>query len=422
QYDSGTMATTTGEATTADRDFGNWRNQEVAGLHNVLAMVTTGHGGVNIDVSLDRGGSFAITEELSAPGLDWGQRLCNIDISDDYTIGVIYWRTTGSTYENLMTELVLVEGTPTGFDGNNTPTGYAFGSPVVVHTPDSRDAIPLLMQLEYSSAGDLVIGYGYNEIAPVMGMPFTQTEASFRCAVRPVGGEFNDVLIDSETGTIPNDPSVALRGSGSTMEVFFAYERSDGVHLAYSNNGGANFVQVAQVGEPGAFQPSVHVRDQAGQVRVDVLFLNPTIDGLELHNMRWDSFDPSGAGVIHEALTQATKETIDDNTGQNTFMPFAKTVKIKDVAWFGFDAVTDGDDVVMVVHEQERTSFDFMNIGGRPVPGFPVFFGGGIFADAAGGSAGASSAPPQALLPGLTTPAGAPDAAHRNQLRLVKLD
>ncbi|MCA8940368.1 MAG: hypothetical protein KDB07_11190, partial [Planctomycetes bacterium] len=49
QYDSGTMATTTGEATTADRDFGNWRNQEVAGLHNVLAMVTTGHGGVNID-------------------------------------------------------------------------------------------------------------------------------------------------------------------------------------------------------------------------------------------------------------------------------------------------------------------------------------------------------------------------------------
>src|SRR5690606_29737980 len=149
------------------------------------------------------------------------------------------------------------------FDGNNTPTGYTFSAPVTLRDPHAQ-VTPLLMQLEYSSAGDLVIGYGYSTVAFSATGPFATTTASFRATTRMAGSTtFNDVLIDEEVGVMPMDPSVALLGSGATMQIFFAYERTDGVYLAHSSNGGTSFAQVTKTGASGAFMPSVHARDQA---------------------------------------------------------------------------------------------------------------------------------------------------------------
>lgn len=422
QYNA-TTDEVTGGLGNSSWDGGFWRDQEVAALGNVLAVVYTGSGAVRADVSLDRGASFPISQELDQTS--WGQRLVNVAIGPDYTLGMIYWRTqdTSNDWRNIRNELVLVEATPGPLDVNNTPSSYIFGTPQVLYS-SQKSVTPLVMHMEYSEAGDLVIGYGYTAVTNSdTGQPFVETRASYRIASRLFGTTvFNDRELDFEIGVMPTDPTVALIGSGPNMQIFYAYDKSDGIYLLHSTDAGMNWSPAIRTGMPGAYQPSVHARMQGTELRVDLLYLETTQKGLELHDLRWSDF--AGAPATSEVvrLTTATSE----KTGQSTSGRFAtgipfEEVKTTQVAWFGYDAVTDGDDVAIVVHEQTDFWSDFMFVG-APVfgGGFgPVFFSEGMDAATAGG---AQAAPPAILLPGMGGAVDAPNADHRNQLKLLVVD
>src|SRR5690606_29164760 len=101
---------------------------------------------------------------------------------------------------------------------------------------------------------------------------------------------FNTILVDSEEGVMPTDPSISLLGSGTDLKVFYAYEKSTGVFLAYSDDCGDSFQLAAQTGSPGANYPSVRARFQGTDRRVDLLYLEQTSEGFELHDLRWTDF------------------------------------------------------------------------------------------------------------------------------------
>jgi hypothetical protein len=87
---------------------------------------------------------------------------------------------------------------------------------------------------------------------------------------------------------------------------------------------------------------------------------------------------------------------------------------ITTVAWFGYDAVVSGDDVVVSVHEMTYDSYEYYWTAGWR--GGPT--GGGMIFGANTSSAGTAPI----LLPGMTGTVGAPDSSHRSQLRLCVLD
>jgi hypothetical protein len=115
---------------------------------------------------------------------------------------------------------------------------------------------------------------------------------------------FTDKELDREDFTMPSDPHVAVLGSGANMEIYYAYEKTDGVHLLHSTDAGATFAQAAYAPEPGAVMPSVHVRMQGAQKRVDLLYCAPASWGMEIHNVHWDDFGVSAAQSYR--VTQVT--------------------------------------------------------------------------------------------------------------------
>ncbi len=385
-------------------DTGFWRDQEVAALGNVIAIAFTGDGQVRVDVSLDRGASFPIQAVLDS-GSGWSWRLVQAAISSDYKIGCLFWRTVEVNGQP-SGQWVLVEGTPTAFDSNNTPTGYTWGWPAAVRNTGA-DTTPVVSHLQYSSGGDLVIGYGYTHSVVNGGM--RTNSAYFRCAVRRFGqSAFSDVLVDSEINIVPSDPHVAVVGSGANMMILYAYERRDGIYLGFSNNAGASFTTGAVVTETGAATPSIFARMQGSQLRVDLLFVTPVAGGLELHDMLWTDFGP-GSYPARYRLTQVRSV---QGATPPAGMPYADaTVSL---SYFGYDAELKGDDLAVVVHEVKYQPYEIYWGGfvGAPTPppgapGAPIFF---------------STPPPTVLLPGLTGAVAAPDPSHANQLRLLVID
>lgn len=385
-------------------DTGFWRDQEIAALGNVIAIAFTGDGQVRMDVSLDRGASFPILAVLDS-GSGWSWRLVQAAISSDYTIGCLFWRTVEVNGQP-SGQWVLVEGTPTAFDTNNTPTGYAWSWPTVVRNTGA-DTTPIVSHLQYSTGGDLVIGYGYTH-SVVSGTTRTNT-ANFRCAVRRFGqSAFSDVLVDTETNIVPTDPHVAVIGSGVNMMILYAYERTGGIYLGFSNNAGASFTTSPIVAEAGAATPSIFARMQGTQLRVDLLFVTPVSAGLELHDMLWTDFSPGNYPTRYR-LTQV--RNVQGATPPPGLPYYDATVSL---AYFGYDAELKGDDLAVVVHEVKYQPYEIYWGGfvGAPVPppaapGAPVFF---------------STPPPTVLLPGLTGAVAAPDANHAQQLRLLVID
>ncbi len=406
QVDAQTGNITGGMQDSMSADSLFWRDQEIAALGNVLAVAYIGGGTIQAEVSLDRGASFPIVQAVD-PLPAWGLRLVQIAIAQDYRLGVLYWRNEFQG-NNPRSELVLVEATPTGFDANNTPVAYNWGAPKVVHNV-GRDATPLLMQLEYSSAGDLVIGYGYATMDPVPNMPQMVSRASFRVAVRLAGQvNFQDRELDNEENLMPTDPHISVLGAGPSMEIFYSYEKSDGVYVLYSSNAGQSFTQATHVAVPGAFMPSVHARMQGADKRVDVLYCSPANWGIEIHNLQWDIFAP---GVLPRVY-RLTEVTAVPGGNPPPGMPLGNLITT--VAWFGYDAVIAGDDVVVAVHELTYDSYEFYWAFGWP--GMPMAgTGGGMVGPTFTGGA-------PVLLPGMTGSLPAPNAAHRNQLRLCILD
>jgi hypothetical protein len=409
QYDALTSAVTGGQAQSASPDSGSWRDQEIAASGNVLAVVYTGDGQVRADVSLDRGGSFPIQQILDAAGQFWGQRLVQCAIAPDYTLACLYWRTAGSEAAP-RSELCLVEATPTGFDGNATPVGYAF-QPAFVIWDLGEDVSPLLMSLVYTDAGDLVVGYGYTRTMPGPDPATNVFQASYRCDTRLAGQQWHHTEVEHVDQVLPADPNVCVIGSGPTMQIFYAYEKDDGIHLQRSANAGLSFLHVATAGSPGAMMPSIHARVAGEVLKLDVLFLDPASAGFEVHDLRWNDFYTTAPSVYR--LTHATLAPTPAPPGggapPGSGAPFAGMpggFTSTSVAWFGYDAVTDGDRIAVSVLESTTQSYAFFWMGSVP-----------------GGLPGSGSAlPPPVLLPGMTGVVPPPDPADRNQLKLFLID
>lgn len=413
QLDGQTQAVTGGEAPCYSDDAGGWRDQEVAAQGNVLAVAYCQAGQVHAEVSLDRGATFPITRMIEDQN-GWGaQRLVQVAIGPDYTLGVMFWRfnyygTTGQS------TLCLVEGTPTGFDANNTPTGYQWGAPQSLHAPN-QDVTPLLMHMEYSQGGDLAVAYGYTYFATVGSQRISS--ARYRYAVREFGQAWRGGEVDHEDNVVPSDPHVAVLGSGSTMEVFYAYEKSDGIYLKHSANAGVTWQNGATVAIAGAIQPTVHPRMVGGLKRVDLLYCAPCGWGYELHDLHWDDFTPGAQGTPY-GLTQVSA------TAGGTAPPGCPTgMRIRTLAWFGYDAVIKGDKVAVVVHELNNDIYGWWNMWG--VPAFMGWPTGGGFVAASGGSGSASytpAPPPAVLLPGMNGTVPAPNQNDRSVMSVIVID
>ncbi len=399
QLDAQTGAVTGGLNLYAGNDVGGWRDQEIAAKDNVLAVSHTGNAAVQLEISLDRGASFGVTQTLAESAINvTGQRLVQVAISPSYRIAVAYWRTTTdwSNPWNMQheTHLVLSEHVPLGFDSNGTPTGYTAGTQNVILARNEW-VTPFIMGLEYSVADDLVLGYAYSTFSAAGN--FTE----FRCATRlGTGGSFTHTLVDSELDMWPEDPSVALLGSGPTMRILYVYERADGIHMHQSQDGGQSFSWVTRVGGPGAYLPSVHARVQNGQTRVDVLWLQPYAGGVGAHLCiaQWTDFPNipiSTQGQLYVAHELAI--------GTRPFNLPARTVN--SVAWMGYDSVTVGDDVAVVVHVH---TIDVYAPWGGPTTG--GFMG-----------APAPQAPP-VLLPGMTGPVPPANTNDVHKLHVMIVD
>ncbi len=407
---------TGGASEEASADSGNWRDHEVAGLYNTLALVHSGVEDVTVRLSFDRGATFAQTKTLETGSNGWVPRLAQVAMAADYTLAVACWKS--GRDEGGTTDLNLVLGRPSDFDGGGSPTRYAFDPAITVRRV-AGDATPLLTGLAWSGGGDLVVGYGFSTFTSNPDRTWTSLTQN-RCAVIPWEGDLRDTLVE-EDEVVGKDPSVAVLGSGDAMRIFFAYEASDGVRLAVSGDAGRTFGPPRDTGDPSSSVPTVLARDQGGEARVDLLYMAQGAEGAEIHLVHWDDFD-EGAPATYRLTT--AKMVPSASTPRDRAVPGAAFgilppdygYRTTQVAWFGYDAVLDGDDVVLVYDEQ---TYDAM-----------VFLGGGWFEGGRGWDVGLAAAPgaefspaePPPLAPGLTEPVPAPDPDHMHQLKMLRLD
>lgn len=262
---------------------------------------------------------------------------------------------------------------------------------------------PLTTGIAWSDGGDLVVGYGASWFGPGPGFAW-RSETEFRCATRRYGEALEDVLVDRQE-IIGMDPTVAVLGQGAAMKVFYAYEVRDGVRLSVSEDGGSTFAHGAGWGQAGDHLPTVFARSIGGQTRVDVLFLAPRAEGCELHVARWLAWPASPRQ--DEELTTASFEPFDP--GSWYFGPPGSCVRSTQIGWLGYDAVLDGDQI-LVVYDQARQSSVFWG---------PVFVSGGLLAPTVSTFVPASPPP---LAAGMTEPARAVDADDDHQLFLMRLN
>ncbi len=415
QRDDLTGAVTGGASEETGPDSGNWRDHETAGLYNTLALARSGADAVTLSLSFDRGATFGQVEGFSSGDTWYAPRLVQVSMALDYSLAVLFWRAgrTGNT------ELVLVEGRPSAYDAGGSPSRFAF-DPVRVLRRIAGDVTPMLMGATWSAGGDLVLGYATSSFTSNADGTWTSLTQS-RCASRLFGeAEFTDTVVEEEE-IVGRDPSVAVLGSGPAMRVFFAYEASDGVRLRASPDGGKTFGAAIPVGDASASVPSVLAREQGGAARVDVLYLSQGAEGCELRTLHWDDWGVSAPAdyrlTTAETIPSASAPRDRPVPGGAAFAPFPdQGFRVRQVAWFGYDAVLDGDDVVVVYDE---VTYDAMTmLGGGWFVGAPGFEGGVMF------PAGADFAPatPPPLAPGLTGPVPAPDPDHMHQLKLLRLD
>ena len=101
---------------------------------------------------------------------------------------------------------------------------------------------------------------------------------------------------------------------------------------------------------------------------------------------------------------------------RGTFVPDVGW-RITQIAWMGYDAVLDGDDVVIVYDEQTFDSYIFC-MG----PPFENFLDAGPVPGVGGEKQGFRAAEPPPLAPGLTEPVDPPDPDDMHQLKLLRLD
>jgi hypothetical protein len=373
----------------------------------VLALVHSGVDDVTVKLSFDRGATFGQSETFSGGGRAQA-RLAQIAMAADYTLAVAYW-TTGATGAS---ELVLVEGRPSAFDGSGSPTRFAFDPPQVLFR-GAVDVTPAITGIAWSEGGDCVVGYGFTSFE-FTDLGQTKTTSEFRCAVRLFGESFSDHLVERDV-VVTRDPSVSLAGEGPSLRIFYAYEGATGVCLRTSPDAGATWSAPQVVGEGWSYLPTVLARDQEGALRVDLLYLTFQLYGTELHLRHWDDFDSGVHGDYRLTEARHTPLPQTQQVGPG-ILPPTDPFQVTEISWFGYDATLDGDDVVVVYDEQTTDVFQIML--GIDVRGAPE--GGGM---AFPGSAdGFTPAEPPPLAPGLTEPVPPPVPNQMHQLRIARLD
>lgn len=395
-------------------DTGHWRDHEIAALYNVLAVARGGDGKVTLKLSFDRGATFGQVKTFGAGESGYHPRLVQVAMAADYSLALLYWRTDALG----ATELALVTGAPAAFDGTGSPTAFTFDPAVTIHR-DAADVSPVVLGATWSEGGDLVIGYAFSRFQANDDLTWTSTTEN-RCAVVPHDGELRDALVERDV-VVGRDPSVSVVGSGDTMRVFFAYEGRDGIRLRTSDDGGRTFSAPITIGDGSATNPMVFAREQEGALRVDVVHLAQGEQGQELRLAHWDDFDGSAPESFR--LTTATMTGTGElppgspmpGLGGAPFLPDSG-YRITQIAWFGYDAVLDGDDVVIVYDEE---TFDaYTMFVGPPMMDFR--FADEAMADAAAGAFVPAEPPP--LAEGMTEVLPAPDPTLMHQLRLMRLD
>ncbi len=415
QVDHESGEVTGGGSAEISPDSGHWRDHEIAGLYNVLALVGSGGDRTHLKLSFDRGATFTQAEEFGPATRGFRPRLATLAMAADYSLAVLYWR---SNVDGT-SDLVLVEGKPDAVDGGGSPTHFNFDPEVVVYH-DARDVSPLIMDAQWSDGGDLVIGHGFSRFTELEDRAWESLTQN-RCAVRPWEGTFTDTLVDEER-IVGKDPSVALSGSGEDLRIFYAYEGREGVMFRVSDDAGKTFSGPLTIGDRGAHTPSVFARTGDTGIRVDLLYIAWAQDGQELHLVHWDDFD---AGKPEQyRLTTATmveSNSLPPSAGAPgagaAFAPPDTGLRITQIAWFGYDAVVDGDELVVIYDE---VTFDAWTI----CIGAPSFEGGMAMDafEAAPTAGGFIAAEPPPLAPGMTEPLPAPDPLHMHQLKLLRLE
>ena len=408
QHDALTDEVTGGATEEASPDAGNWRDHEIAALYNVLAIVRGGADEVMLALSFDRGATIGQTLGLGPTPMGYRPRLVQAAMALDYSLAVLFWRVGADG----LTELVLVEGRPSTFDGTGSPTAYALTPAQVLHRP-AGDVTPALMGAAWSAGGDLVIGYGFTSFTTGPDRTWASLTQN-RCWVRRFGEVAVDTLIE-ENRVVGKDPSVALLGTGPSLEVFFAYEGPQGVRLVHSTDGGTSFGPPQEVPDRAAYMPTVLARPGMGGARVDLIYLTQAAEGQELHVRHWEAFGVS-APVDHR-LTQAHTEgggVLPPPGPLAGLLPPPTSWRFTQVAWLGYDALLDGETIVVVYDEETQDGYTILPYAedGLPLP-------------AAGGAGlpdGFVPAEPPPLAAGLTERLRAPDPAHRHQLRLLRYE
>lgn len=412
QVDTTTGAVTGGALSEPNLDSGNWRDHELAALYNVLVRAHAGQNQISVDISFDRGATFGQQEQFPTGGV-YSNRLVQVAMADDYSLAVVFWRsgTVGS-------ELMLWEASASAFDATGSPTAFSFLPPAVLRNVGA-DVTPSIMGVAFSAGGDLVVGYGYSSSTSNNDGSWTTTTA-YRCAVREYGQSFRDTNVETEE-VISFDPSVSLLGQGSTMQIFYAYEARDGIRLRTSSDAGLTFSAPIDIGNNTGHMPSVFARSQGGQTRVDLLYLSYGLAGSELHITHWDDWGSSTPATYR--LTTSTQAETKNVAGPGP-LPGAPSfasipnfgLRITQLAWLGYDAVLDGDDILIGYVEQTYDAYMICFPFGAP----GGFGGGGVAGPQ--GAANFSAAAPPPLAPGLTQPVASPDADHMSQMRLLRVD
>jgi hypothetical protein len=404
QHDRATNAVTGGGVVEGGFDGGNWRDHECAALFNVLAVARSGFDGVLLRLSFDRGASFAQEVVLDTGAL--ATRVVQLAIAADYTLALAWWRTAAGGE----LEFVVCEAAPMAFDGHGSPSWFRVGEPEVLHRRVAAGT-PLTTGMAWSTGGDLVVGYGATEWRA---WPVMSSVTEFRCAVRPHGGSFVDRSVDTEA-VVARDPSVAVLGQGAGLRIVYAYEVSGGVRIAHSDDAGASFTLGDVVGGPGAWLPSVFARQRGAVVQVDVLYLAQEGAGNALRHSRWLDFP---AGPREDlALTRAVLTPTPPHVRQlpGTVIGYDFGWRLTHVGWLGYDAVLDGDDLVVV--------YDEFTLDGA----FACLAAPSVFRASTTGWFGPTTsnfrpATPPPLAPGMTEALPPPVAAHAHQLKLLRIE
>ena len=303
--------------------------------------------------------------------------------------------------------------------GNPSPVSFTFEAERSLYST-TLQVSPVLMGATWSEGGDLVIGYGFSMFESRSDGTWTNT-TQFRCAVRPWGGEFRDTLVE-ESIVVGKDPSVAVTGSGDDLRIFFAYEGPRGILLRTSDDKGATWSSPIGVGNPTAHMPTVFARPGEGDAtKVDLLYLIFGEQGMELHLRHWDDFDSGAPGDYRLTVAETTgvdRLPPDVPVPGATFdaLPPESGSRTTQVSWFGYDAVLDGDEIVVVYDEETWFGWLFLEE--------PVMLGapGAEFDTAAGAPNEFQPAEPPPLAPGLTEPVDPPDPEDMHQLKLLRLE